>query len=312
MECTDHYTKLAASMFGVKCSDVSAEMRRIAKQRAICGSYTARIKGVKVVEQACCKDGKVRVDVVVDHVQPQRKACKHPALGMPYGMPEIEVTPNPNPADFTRIEEHVLAMYNTGKDDKQRADEYEALLLKAFPHVEYVRREKGRPLMASDFDPGLRKMCGAQGTLLRAMRGRGIPVGTIESRIKKLVEIADAAAERGEELKKAWGELEDCKKELYKARCATSKLRDSGVFAGLPWKVGLNGENVAQNINTLQEALQGRDYVDSKTAMRALDSAKERTREVQQAARDSMTMLAFAFGGAGLAVGSILGYFFGG
>ncbi|UKH49132.1 putative DNA-binding protein [Pseudomonas phage vB_Pae_S1] len=316
MQCKDLYTNLASDMFSVPCSQVTPEMRRVAKSRAFAhaytpkkqasgGTYTARVSGV-----TC--DGKVRVDAVVDHVEPQRKVCKHRALGVAFGMPDIEVTPNPNPANFTKIEEHVLAMYNTGKDDKQRADEYEALLLKAFPGVRECRREFGRPLMASDFDNALRAMVNSQVAVRKAVRGRGIPAGSLASRVTRLAEIADNAKWRGEQLRRARTDLEAVSKRLHQATMAVSKLRDVGQAAGLPWGIGFADHDPATRLEALQDAIRGRRFICASHSSKVKAEAADQVAEAKRKARAAVNHAAFAAGMIGLAVGGLLGVIFAG
>ncbi|WFG36936.1 DNA polymerase [Pseudomonas phage 20Aug401] len=310
MQCKDLYTNLASDMFSVPCSQVTPEMRRVAKHRALAGSYTARISGVQVVDQACCKEGKVRVDVVVDHVEPQRKVCKHRALGAAFGMPDIEVTPNPNPADFTKIEERVSAMY-TSKSDKQRADEYEAMLLKAFPHVLHGRRERGRPLMASDFDPSLRAMRGVQAKILKVLRGR-TPIGPLSRRLDKLVELADDAKWRGDQLQRVSTDLAAVSKRLYQATMAVGKLRDVGQMVGLPWNIGFDDHDPATRLEALQRAIRGRRFICASHSSKVKAEAADQVAEAKRKARAAVNHAAFAAGMIGLVVGGLLGVIFAG
>ncbi|WEM34108.1 DNA-binding protein [Pseudomonas phage JB10] len=150
MQCNDHYTKLAASMFNVPCSQVTAEMRRVAKSRMYAaayqpagGSYTARISGV------ACEGSKV--EVRLENVERVASMCQ---------------------------------------DDAKRADEYEKLLLKAFPVVA-KRRERLRisgPLTAEDFRGNLNGMCSAYRDALDAIRGEVTPSGPLRARIYSLIE----------------------------------------------------------------------------------------------------------------------------
>lgn len=289
MECNDHFTKLAASMFGVPCAKVSPEMRRVAKQRALAGSYTARISNVQVVEQACCKEGKVRVDVVVDHVEPQRKVCKHRALGAAFGMPDIEVTPNPNPVDFTKIEEHVLAMYNTGKDDKQRADEYEKLLLKAFPLVS----KKAGPLSAKDFEVRLHDLHVTKLAVNRALRDAGIEMdGPLRSRVRKL---ADRNNEMGAE--------------LFGLKQGLTRLVEVGQRAGLYWDDAETQRLLTvaptKAVCRLISKLTGVRYAFRASVAKAEAEARERAKA---AAKDTWQAATFAATIAGGVVGSVLTY----
>ncbi|UVN13167.1 DNA-binding protein [Pseudomonas phage vB_PaeP_FBPa6] len=112
MQCKDLYTNLASDMFSVPCSQVTPEMRRVAKSRAFAhaytpkkqasgGTYTARVSGVT------CDGGKV--EVRLDNVE-RVSTC-----------------------DYADLEARVAA--SLCQADAKRADEYEKLLLKAFPLV---------------------------------------------------------------------------------------------------------------------------------------------------------------------------------
>ncbi|WKL13457.1 putative DNA binding protein [Pseudomonas phage vB_PaeA_SB] len=167
MQCKDLYTNLASDMFSVPCSQVTPEMRRVAKSRAFAhaytprkqasgGTYTARVSGVT------CDGGKVEVRL---------------------GNVERVST-----CDYAELEARVAA--SLCQDDAKRADEYEKLLLKAFPVVA-KRRERLRisgPLSAEDFRANLLGTCAAYRNALDAIRGEVTSTGPLRNRIWALVE----------------------------------------------------------------------------------------------------------------------------
>lgn len=167
MQCKDLYTNLASDMFNVPCSQVTPEMRRVAKSRAFAhaytpkkqasgGTYTARVSGVP------CDGGKV--EVRLDNVE------------------------RVSTFDYAELEARVAA--SLCQADAKRADEYEKLLLKAFPVVA-KRRERLRisgPLSAEDFRANLLGMCSAYRDGLDALRGEITPSGPLRNRIYSLIE----------------------------------------------------------------------------------------------------------------------------
>ncbi|CAP45482.1 hypothetical protein [Pseudomonas phage LUZ19] len=162
MQCKDLYTNLASGMFNVPCSQVTPEMRRVAKSRAFAhaytpkkqasgGTYTARVSGVT------CDGGKV--EVRLDNVE-RVGTC-----------------------DYAELETRVAA--SLCQADAKRAAEYEELLLKAFPSVS----PKDGPLSAKDFELRLHDLCSTKLVVLRALRDAGIEMdGPLRSRVRKLAD----------------------------------------------------------------------------------------------------------------------------
>lgn len=197
MQCKDHYTKLASSMFNVPCSQVTAEMRRVAKSRAFAyaytpkkqasgGTYTARVSGVT------CEGGKVEV--------------------------RLENVERTTTCDYTKLEERVLAGWlcaaREGKD-AQRAEEYEKLLLKVFPEMS----KKDGPLAAKDFAARLNMLCVTSLSVRRALRDAGIEAdGPLHHRVRKL---ADRNNKMGAE--------------LFSLKQGLAQLVEVGQKAGLNW-----------------------------------------------------------------------------
>ncbi|MGM5789474.1 hypothetical protein ABFD31_09915 [Streptococcus agalactiae] len=289
MQCKDLYTNLASDMFSVPCSQVTPEMRRVAKSRAFAhayapkkqasgGTYTARVSG------GACDGGKV--EVRLDNVE-RVSTCA-----------------------YVDLEARVAASLVAA--DAKRADEYEALLLKAFPGVRECRRELGRPLMASDFDNALRAMVNSQVAVRKAVRGRGIPAGSLASRVTRLAEIADNAKWRGEQLRRARTDLEAVSKRLHQATMAASKLRDVGQMAGLPWGIGFDDHDPATRLEALQDAIRGRRFICASHSSKVKAEAANQVAEAKRKARAAVNHAAFAAGMIGLAVGGLLGVIFAG
>ncbi|AVX47621.1 DNA-binding protein [Pseudomonas phage vB_PaeP_130_113] len=162
MQCKDLYTNLASDMFNVPCSQVTPEMRRVAKSRAFAhaytfkqqasgGTYTARVSGVT------CDDGKV--EVRLDNVE-RVDTC---------GYAKLEAL-------------EAACLY---QDAAKRADEYEKLLLKVFPLVS----KKAGPLSAKDFEIRLLDLHTTKLAVNRALRDAGIEMdGPLRSRVRKLAD----------------------------------------------------------------------------------------------------------------------------
>ncbi|QHZ59685.1 DNA-binding protein [Pseudomonas phage vB_PaeP_PE3] len=162
MQCKDLYTNLASGMFNVPCSQVTPEMRRVAKSRAFAhaytpkkqasgGTYTARVSGVT------CDGGKVEV--------------------------RLDSVERVSTFDYAELEAWVAA--SLCQADAKRADEYEKLLLKVFPLVS----KKAGPLSAKDFEIRLLDLHTTKLSVNRALRDAGIEMdGPLRSRVRKLAD----------------------------------------------------------------------------------------------------------------------------
>ncbi|AMQ66151.1 DNA polymerase [Pseudomonas phage phiNFS] len=271
MQCKDHYTKLASSMFNVPCSQVTAEMRRVAKSRAFAyaytpkkqasgGTYTARVSGVT------CEGGKVEV--------------------------RLENVERTTTCDYTKLEERVLAGWlcaaREGKD-AQRAEEYEKLLLKVFPEMS----KKDGPLSAKDFEVRLHDLLVTKLAVNRALRDAGIEMdGPLRSRVRKL---ADRNNEMGAK--------------LFSLKQGLTRLVEVGQRAGLYWDDAETQRLLTvaptEAVCRLISKLTGVRYTFRASVAKAEAEARERAKA---AAKDTWQAATFAATIAGGVVGSVLTY----
>ncbi|QGJ86852.1 DNA-binding protein [Pseudomonas phage vB_PaeP_SPCG] len=269
MQCKDLYTNLASDMFSVPCSQVTPEMRRVAKSRAFAhaytpkkqasgGTYTARVSGVT------CDGGKV--EVRLDNVE------------------------RVSTYDYADLEARVAA--SLCQADAKRADEYEKLLLKAFPLVS----KKAGPLSAKDFEVRLHDLLVTKLAVNRALRDAGIEMdGPLRSRVRKL---ADRNNEMGAE--------------LFSLKQGLAQLVEVGQKAGLNWD-GLETQRLltvapTKAICRLVSKLTGVRYTYRSAVVRAEEEARKAARAE---ARDTLKAVAFTVTLAGVIIGGLLNHLFG-